>query len=241
MELVNPGTANTRRRPWLLPSTTGFDGDPLSMLCPVPREGNRLDWQLLALPMLALDGPALLAHGSDGGPPRTARRVGDRFYQSWQEQGLGALGVRWQGRSTRPLSCVFFPRSVGVAFGGQWAGAAAKRLGLDSRPGRSGRLWLRQLVETGVSPRSVRISPTRKPAGLSPVASASMRQFGPTPGKSCRNRAKCRGFGQRWRSQRWWRRPGSRRPATQGKPGAVPVLRRSAHHAARWRCCRPHR
>lgn len=145
-------TAKYAAAGWLLPLDDWLDGDPLAGVVPGAREGNRLDGQLWRLPMLASMGLLYWRTDLMAAPPRTPAELVDRS-RELQEQGLVRWGYVWQGRQYEGLSCVFL--EVLRGFGGRWGGPAASGIGLESPQAAAAASWLRQLVETGVTPTSV--------------------------------------------------------------------------------------
>jgi len=101
-------------------------------------------------------------------------------------------------------------------FGGSGRGGASGIAWIT--PGRSGRSWLRQMVENGCDARVGGRSRNPKPAGLRQWRkAASMRNWPYAPGKSCRNRAVP--WPARWRSTTMVAEPGQSPAATHGQLG----------------------
>jgi multiple sugar transport system substrate-binding protein len=86
---------------------------------------------------------------------KEAPRTPDELIQisiNLQEKGLVPYGYVWQGHQYEGLSCVFLEILKG--FGGEWLDDS-QNVGLDSEEAIQAANWLRKLIDTGVSPKSV--------------------------------------------------------------------------------------
>ena len=136
---------------WLEPMNEWFSQDELSSLSSGARLGNTYKENIYRWPLTADMG--LLYWRTD--LMKEAPRTPDELIQisiNLKEKGLVPYGYVWQGHQYEGLSCTFLEILKG--FGGEWLDDS-QNVGLDSEEAIQAANWLRKLIDTGASPKSV--------------------------------------------------------------------------------------
>ena len=136
---------------WLEPMNEWFSPDEMSSLSSGARLGNTYKENIYRWPLTADMG--LLYWRTD--LMKEAPRTPDELIQisiNLKEKGLVPYGYVWQGHQYEGLSCVFLEILKG--FGGEWLDDS-QNVGLGSEQAIEAANWLRKLIDTGASPKSV--------------------------------------------------------------------------------------
>ena len=137
---------------WLEPLETYFSEADVDTLVVGARAGNSYKGHLYRWPMNSDMG--LLYYRTDlmQRPPETPDDL-VQVSQALQNEKKVDWGYVWQGRQYEGLSCVYLEMIDG--FGGDWLQTNDNQIGLNSKPGVEAAAWLQELIDQGISPRSV--------------------------------------------------------------------------------------
>ena len=136
---------------WLEAMDQWFDSEEIKSLSPGARLGNTYKGSLYRWPLTADMGLLYWRTDLMNEPPKTPEELIE-ISLDLKNKNLVRYGYVWQGRQYEGLSCVFLEALKG--FGGEWLDDSQK-VKLNSDEAVQAAKWLKQLIQSGASPKAV--------------------------------------------------------------------------------------
>ncbi len=136
---------------WIAPLDSFIEKADWESLALGARIGNSYKGKIYRWPLAADMGLLYWRKDLMKNPPRTPEELID-ISLKLQNEGKVNYGYVWQGRQYEGLSCVFLEILNG--FGGKWINNSGD-VSIGSNQSKEAAKWLRDLIDTGVSPNAV--------------------------------------------------------------------------------------